>query len=271
MKNTQCTLIIATYNWPQALALCLKSVLGQTVLPGEIIIADDGSTPETKAVIDDYKELTNVPIKHLWHKDDGYRKTIILNEAIRVASFPYIIQTDGDMIIHKLFIQEHLEAARKGLYIRGSRAMINKSATEKLLQNNSIDVSFFSKGLINRMNSLHSSIVSAFYDAITRSGPKKGVLGCNFSYWKKDVVAVNGYNNGIIGWGHEDTELGARLINNGVSKKNLKYKAVCFHLFHAHFPRESEALHWQLVTKAFAEKIVECANGYSNAHPVDCW
>ena len=269
MGNLQCTLIIATYNWPEALVLCLKSVLVQTVLPLEIIIADDGSTFETKTVIDDYKKQSNIPIKHLWHKDEGFRKTIILNEAIRAAKNEYIIQIDGDIIIHRSFIQEHIESAHQGFYIRGSRTLINEKGTAILLQNNSIDISFYSAGLINRMNSFHNGFLSFLHKTITISSYKNGVIGCNFSYWKRDVVAINGYNNDIIGWGQEDSELGARLINNGIAKRNLKYKAICFHLFHTYFSRERDALNKQLLDKTIADKIIRCTNGYNNTHPVD--
>jgi len=265
----QCTLIIATYNWAEALTLCLKSVLMQTVLPSEIIIADDGSRFKTKTVIDAYRKLFTLPIKHLWQKDDGFRKTIILNEAIRAANSEYIIQIDGDIIIHPSFIQEHVESARPGFYIRGSRTLINKETTAILLQNNSIDISFFSAGLVNRMNSFHNGFLSVFHKTIVKSSNKNGVIGCNFSYWKKDVVAINGYNNDIIGWGQEDSELGARLINNGIAKRNLKYKAICFHLFHSYFSRERDALNKQLLDKTIDDKIIQCANGYNNIHPVD--
>ena len=119
------------------------------------------------------------------------------------------------------------------------------------------------------MNSLPSGLLSALHKAITKSGYTNGVIGCNFSYWKKDVVAVNGYNNDIIGWGHEDSELGARLINNGIAKRNLKYKAICFHLFHAHFSRERDALNKQMLDKTIADKIVQCVMGTVMSHPVD--
>jgi glycosyltransferase involved in cell wall biosynthesis len=268
MSNIPCTLIIATYNWPGALGLCLKSVSAQMVLPAEIIIADDGSTAETKKVIDAYRELSTIPVKHLWHKDEGFRKTIILNKAIRAANYGYIIQIDGDIILHRSFIKDHLEYARPGFYIRGSRTLVNKKTTEKLLQNNSIDINFFSAGLVNRLNSVHSSFSSALHKTIIKSNYKNGVIGCNFSYWKKDVVAVNGYNNDITGWGHEDSELGARLINNGIAKRNLKYQAICFHLFHDYFSREREAFNKQMLNKTIADKIVQCANGYSTSPPV---
>ncbi len=269
MDSISCTLIIATYNWPEALELCLKSVLAQTVLPAEIIIADDGSTNETNELINTYKKLSTVPIKHIWHKDEGFRKTIILNEAIRSASYQYIIQIDGDIIIHHSFIQAHISAAMPGFFIRGSRTLINKKTTRVLLQNDLIDINFFSTGLVNRMNGLHCGLLSLLHKAIAKSSYKNGVIGCNFSYWKKDVVAVNGYNNDITGWGQEDSELGARLMNTGIAKRNLKYKAICFHLFHAHFSRDRDALNMQMLDKTIKDKIVQCSNGYSNIYAVD--
>ena len=82
MPEPKCALIISTYNWPQALELCLKSVLSQVNLPDEVIIADDGSGEETKCLIDKLRSDFPIPVLHVWHKDQGFRKTIILNKAI---------------------------------------------------------------------------------------------------------------------------------------------------------------------------------------------
>src|ERR1700712_962551 len=108
MHYIKCSLVISTYNWPQALELCLKSVATQKHLPDEVIIADDGSGEETRLLIDKYKKDFPVPLLHLWHEDKGFRKTIILNKAINQSSFEYIIQVDGDVILEKHFISDHL-------------------------------------------------------------------------------------------------------------------------------------------------------------------
>ncbi|MCK6608837.1 MAG: glycosyltransferase, partial [Flavobacterium sp.] len=44
----KCSLVTPTYNWPEALELLLLSITKQTVLPNEVIIADDGSKEETR-------------------------------------------------------------------------------------------------------------------------------------------------------------------------------------------------------------------------------
>lgn len=267
----KCSLIFSTYNWPEALELCMKSIFAQTVLPTEIIIADDGSTEKTKQMIDSLRSQTTIPIKHIWHKDVGFTKTIILNEAIRISTTDYIIQTDGDIILHPKFIEEHLSVAAPKVFIRGSRALINKETTEKILKSKSIHVNFFTSGLQNRMNSLYSPVLSNILHKIKGLGSKYSLLGCNFSYWKKDFIEVNGYNNDILGWGHEDTELAARLIHNGVANRTLKYKSICFHLHHNLNSKDKEAANIETRAVTIQKKLTTCENGYTNKHEVTIW
>jgi glycosyltransferase involved in cell wall biosynthesis len=93
------SILLATYNWPQALKLCLESLATQTDRHFEIIIADDGSTESTKQVIEAFKASTSIPIEHLWQEDQGFRKTIILNRAIEAAHGDYLVFLDGDCIV----------------------------------------------------------------------------------------------------------------------------------------------------------------------------
>ena len=76
------SLIISTYNWPRALYLCLDSVMQQSVLPDEILIADDGSGMETRDVVRHFERISPVPVRHIWHEDRGFRVAAIRNKAI---------------------------------------------------------------------------------------------------------------------------------------------------------------------------------------------
>src|SRR5690606_26502649 len=98
------SLIISTYNWPEALNLCLKSVSNQVRLPDEIIIADDGSKTATRVIIDAFRDQLSIPVHHVWQEDMGFRKCMILNKAVQKASFPYIVQIDGDVILDPNFM-----------------------------------------------------------------------------------------------------------------------------------------------------------------------
>lgn len=268
MVKPSVSLLISTYNWPEALELCLLSVLKQTISPDEILIADDGSRNETKTYIQKFFKQTGIPIKHIWHEDNGFRKTIILNEAIRVSSGEYIIQTDGDMILHPLFIQDHLESIKLAHFIRGSRSLIDEKRTKELLTEKIYQINWKDSGLINKFNSIHSPFLNRLFSIYNNPYSIEGVKGCNFSFWKEDFIRVNGFNNEIVGWGREDSELAIRMINNGVLKRHLKFKAVCFHLYHTIFSRANEERNTQMLHAAIEKKIKWAENGYNTKYPV---
>ena len=113
------SLIISTYNWPRALYLCLDSVMQQTVMPTEILIADDGSGISTRDVVKHFENISPVPVHHIWHEDRGFRLAAIRNKAIAASSGEYVIQIDGDLILHRNYIQDHILSNRKGCFVTG--------------------------------------------------------------------------------------------------------------------------------------------------------
>ncbi|WP_316816900.1 glycosyltransferase family 2 protein [Pedobacter nyackensis] len=259
MQINSISLVISTYNWAEALRLSLKSVLSQTRMPNEILIADDGSGEATKTVIDFFKKNTQIPIKHFWQEDIGFRKTIIMNKAIAAAGGQYIIQIDGDIILHPKFIADHVSEALPGHYIKGSRAMLSPTRTHKILKFKNTDISPFSSGVGSKINATHfASLSHIFRGDKFRSN---NLRGCNFSFWKEDFIAVNGYNNDLEGWGHEDIELAARLTNLGIKQRQLKLRAVCFHLYHKINPRHNEDLNYQKYLKVIQDGVIQCKNG----------
>ncbi len=130
---SDCSLLVATYNWPQALGLCLQSIRKQSVLPNEVIIADDGSKDETRQLIDEIKKTFPVKILHIWQPDEGFQLAKIRNKAFAVASNSYIIQIDGDLILHPHFVKDHLSLAKKQHFITGSRAILKEETTKAFL------------------------------------------------------------------------------------------------------------------------------------------
>lgn len=260
MNCPSCSLVVSTYNWPAALRLCLNSLLAQDYLPDEIIIADDGSKSETRELIAAFQAQSPVPIKHVWHPDEGFRKTIILNAAIQQAEGDYIIQIDGDIIVHRAFVRDHLNAARRGQFIRGSRAMINSKTSARIQRSNEFRFNFLSHGIFHRFNALRLPLLSGLIKTDPLS--PADVKGCNMSFWKSDFVLVNGYNNNLTGWGHEDIELAARFINNGIRKRHLKLAAVCYHIHHAINSRAREKHNKTFYEEVLALGLKRCTNGY---------
>src|SRR5690554_678574 len=147
-------LLLSTYNWTDALSLVLESVLAQTKLPDEILIADDGSTSETKKIIDDFSLKIKIPVKHFWQEDKGFRKSKILNKAVAASNSDYIIQVDGDCILHKNFIEDHINNVEKNTYLYGSRVNILPEFVDTIFKEKIISFNFFSKEIKNKTRTL---------------------------------------------------------------------------------------------------------------------
>lgn len=223
------TLIITTYNKPVFLELVLKSVMRQRVLPCEVIVADDGSKEDTKALIERYQALFPVPLVHSWIPDEGFRLSMSRNVAIAKAKGDYIIIIDGDIVLGPSFVADHVWAREEGCFVNGNRARLTKAATQWHCKTLNPCITVFTPGLkrplvMVRMPWLHRLDKGAM-------GINK-IRGCNMAFWKKDLVAVNGFEERIEGWGCEDTELVDRLYNIGVRRKNIKGLAPCVHLYH---------------------------------------
>ncbi|RPH32359.1 MAG: glycosyltransferase [Bacteroidales bacterium] len=227
------SLIITTYNRKDALELVLLSVKMQSLMPFEVIVADDGSTSETAELIKHYQTQFPVKLLHCWQEDKGFRVSHIRNKAFAVASGEYIIMVDGDVILHRNFIRSHLEHLASNHFIQGSRVLLSPEATQKAIESKQIHFTPFSKGIKNRINAisnrLFSQLIQVFY-----KGEKthKGVRSCNLSCWKSDLIKVNGFSEEFIGWGREDSEFVVRLLNSGISRTNLKFGGVVYHLWH---------------------------------------
>ena len=255
------SLLISTYNWPEALDLTFRSLMVQSQLPMEVVIADDGSGPETKKVIDYYRTQLSIPVKHVWHEDIGFRRTIILNQAISQLSGDYIVQIDGDIIMHPRFIEDHLREAREGFFIKGTRGMLSKSKSAEILRKKNISVPLFSWGVKPWINMIRFKQASHLFYGDPEK--KDSMKGCNWAVWKKDFVAVNGYNNTMTEWGYEDSEMGARLVNFGIKRKQLKLTAVCYHIYHPFGYRARMDINRLIYEEAVKNKeVVACLDGY---------
>lgn len=254
------SVIVSTYNWPEALDLCLQSLMAQSVKPEEIIIADDGSTDSTKKVVDFYRKSYPKILLHIWHPDDGFKLAEIRNKAISVSSGEYIIQIDGDVIVHKDFIKDHKTFAEKNSFIKGRRVMIGKGKSEQLLKNKSISISFLSSDLKRREHGIRI----AFYNRIFNSKAEKsadGVLGSNMAFFRKDFVKVNGYDNHLKGWGAEDKEIAQRFVNLGLVKRKMKFAAIQYHIYHKESDKTNHDEQVRKIEDLKASKKTVCENG----------
>lgn len=224
------SLIISTYNSPQALLRTLESVAAQTEFPYEVIVADDGSTEETARVVADFAATASFPVRHVWHPDEGFRLAAIRNKAIAAAKGDYIVQIDGDIILHPRFIADHRAYAWPGRFACGSRVLLDQQITLEILAHGLQKITMFNHNIHNRKNAFRSPFLAAVFGALLSNRLK--YRGCNMAFWRDDLVKVNGYDESYTGWGCEDHDLVARLINAGVGFCPLRHVALCYHLWH---------------------------------------
>jgi len=259
--ETSVALCITTYNSPDYLDLVLKSVLVQSVLPQEVIVADDGSGENTRLLIERYKSLFPIPVFHCWHSDEGFRVAKIRNKAILTSQCDYLIFIDGDMVLHPHFIRDHVKNSKPQRFIQGSRVLVSKEISEQRLCSKDIHFHFFSKGIINRANTLSipwlSQIITQFYGIKNHAG----VRSCNLSFWKQDAMAINGFNEDFEGWGREDSEFVVRLLNSGAKRQNLKLGGVGFHIWHPDNSKQMLHKNQALLDEALVEEKKWCKNG----------
>ena len=223
------SLVITTYNWPKALEICLNSALNQTVPPKEVIIADDGSKQETVDLVKRFQQsYPQSNIIHSWQEDKGFRAGMSRNRAISKATGNYIIIIDGDLVLNRHFIEDHIKNRKKGCFIQGSRVITSPTSSKEIMEGKKIN--FFDKGIRNKMNMVRNGLLSKMATKIDRN--LRGIRSCNMSFFKEDLVKVNGFEEEIEGWGREDSELAVRLFNIGCKKKKLKFEALTCHLYH---------------------------------------
>jgi glycosyltransferase involved in cell wall biosynthesis len=252
------SLIISTYNRPDALALVLESVVKQKITVDEVLIADDGSSEETRKTILAYKD-TLPRLLHVWHEDKGFRLAAIRNKAINASTCSFISMIDGDMVLHQDFISDIKNHIRENYFLQGKRVLLSSETTLKMIRREIDFVHFLSDGIVNRFNTLSipllSKLVSRKYNSV------KSVKGCSMHFWKGDAERVNGFNEAFIGWGREDSEFLARLLNSGIQRKNIALGAVAYHLYHKEEPREMLKDNDQILAETIRLKKVWCSDG----------
>ncbi|MEL1255519.1 glycosyltransferase family 2 protein [Flavobacterium sp. DGU38] len=238
-KNIKASVIMSTYNAEEWLEKVIWGLSVQTETDFEIIIADDGSKPKTKELLDSLRTQISMPLIHVWQEDNGFQKSQILNKAIMASNSDYLIFTDGDCIPRKDFVATHLDYREKGYFLSGGYFMlpmdISKAITKNdILSQNCFDVKWLiqhglKKSFKNSKLSA-SGFLAKFLNAVT---PTKATWnGHNASGWKDDLVFINGFNQEMQ-YGGQDRELGERLFNKGLKSKQIRYSAIVVHLDHA--------------------------------------
>lgn len=239
-RVTLISVIVNTYNWPSALRLCLQSLAGQTERSFEIVVADDGSLPDTAEVIAAFARSVPIPVKHVWHEDIGFRRSVILNKAIVEARGPYLIFVDGDCIPQPDFVARHRALAEPNHLVTGSRILLGRKLSSELLAEGEWNYKAFRReALGHRLNGEISKIMPLFVRLTRwrrwsryRSFVWRRIKGCNLACWKSDALAVGGFEEALTGWGSEDIDFVFRLQDKGVIRRSGTWATEVLHLWH---------------------------------------
>lgn len=253
------SLIITTYNWREALEVSLLSTFRQTRLPFEIIVADDGSGPETRQLVERMSSAAPVPLVHSWQEDMGFRLARSRNRAIARAQGEYIVLVDGDIVLDQSFIEDHIAFCRPGYFIQGTRVLLSRKVSEQVLAQKKMISTFCQNGVENRKNCLRSRLLARLCSFTSRS--LTGIKTCNFAFYKKDAIAVNGFNEEFVGWGREDSEFTVRLLNTGIRRQNMKFYGLAYHLYHPMNDRTRLEQNDRILQQAIAQKLTWCEKG----------
>lgn len=232
-------LIITTYNSPKALNLVLCAIARQSKLPDVVTIADDGSGLETKQVIEAYQP--RLPMRHVWHPDDGFNKNVILNKAIATSNADFLIFIDGDCLACKGFIERHIALATPDTFSTGSVVRLSETTTQSMTEADIQSGQAFSPARLAEQGELNSiskklkagKLPKPFSGFLDRISPVKITWsGGNASTFRTQLLRVNGFDE-TMRYGGEDKELGSRLLNAGVQGRFLRYTAPLLHMYHA--------------------------------------
>jgi len=260
VRRVKVSLIITTYNNPLGLKKAAESACHQTRSPHEVIIADDGSDEETADAVKHFAGYAPFPVIHVRQDNRGFRAAMIRNRAISISSGDYIVLLDGDCVMSRNFVADHELLSEKRCFIQGKRILVNRSAVDAF--DHTVADSppaLIRMALLRRITNAHHLLRLARYPGF-KNRKLKGIKSCNMSFFKKDIVAVNGFNEDFEGWGNEDSELACRFFKYGLLKKEHPFMAVCFHLWH---PTNKVATHCNnlLLTAALASDKYFCENG----------
>ncbi len=235
-KDFTVGVVISTYNSPEWLEKVLWGYMHQTRPADEIVIADDGSRDDTRALIDSFKQ--HLPIVHVWQPDEGFQKSRILNKALVASTADYLIFTDQDCIPRKDFIATHIEYAQEGYLLSGGYFKLPMDISKKLTREDieserAFNLSWLRKqGLPLSFKCTKLSPLKWFTRLMNHITTAKATWnGCNASGWRTDLLKTNGFNEEMQ-YGGQDREFGLRLVNMGLRSKQIRYSAIALHLDH---------------------------------------
>jgi glycosyltransferase involved in cell wall biosynthesis len=254
------SVVLITFERPRALQLALRGLARQTEPAYEVIVTDDGSRDETRAVVE--REAVGFPSRlvFLTQPRRGPRMSQARNRGIAAARGEYVVFLDGDLVPERHLIADHRAFARRGSFAQGSRVLAGQAVTERLLATGELEVGPFEPGLSRRRHAVRAPFLWWLFSRRHRS--RRGLKSCNLAFFRDDLLRLNGFNESMTGWGLEDGELCARAYHLGLWRRDIRLGAAATHLWHGP-PAELSAdnPNWGIYRETLASGLVRCERG----------
>ena len=264
------SIIVTTFDRPDALGSVLRSLACQSDRRFEVLIADDGSGPATAALIEQWKPTLGVALSHVWQEQRGFRAAEIRNRAIRASRGNYCVFLDGDCLARPDFVAIHRRLAESGWFVTGNRALMTQALTKAALRQH-LEVEQWGtadwigqrfKGGLNRL----APVLRLPLGTLRKLRPRvwEGARSCNLAVWRSDLDCVDGFDASFSGWGKEDSDLLVRLLHAGVRRKDGSYATGVLHLWHPAADRAQLAENEQRLAHLIESRRVQAERGISS-------
>jgi len=263
------SVVITTYNREDALDAALSALSAQSDRGFEIVVADDGSGPQTRAVVERWHARVGVPISHVWQPNAGFRAAEIRNRAILACRGDYCIFLDGDCLARADFIACHRALAEPGWFVTGNRVLLSAGVTAAVLRDGLHPERWTAadwmmrrmRGDANRLAAVLPLPLGPLRKLAARSW--RGARSCNLAIWRCDLERVDGFDASFRGWGREDSDLLIRLLHCGVCRKDGRFATGVIHLWHPDANREDLKANDARMQSALDNKRTRAARGLS--------
>lgn len=272
------SVIVTTYNRPDALSAVIRALLAQSDTNFEVVIADDGSKETTRDAIRSFRNAERTDglkrLVHAWQPDDGFRASAARNLGVFASQGEYLVFLDGDCIPRPEFITRHRMLAERGFMVSGSRVLLSEDLTKCILtQPQEIAPHLRGMGywLLQRFMGKSNKIIPLFYFPDMpmrryRTVKWNRIKSCNLAMWRSDYIAVDGFDESFVGWGHEDADIVLRLARHGVRRKGGAFSTEVFHLWHRENTRATESENRKRVEERMRTGVTRATSGLTS-HP----
>ena len=261
------SVIVTTYNRPDALRAVFAGLFAQNDRAFEILVADDGSRDDTRELVETSVRTSPVPLTHVWQEDKGFRAGAARNRAAASALGEYLLFLDGDCVPRPDWIARHRALAQRRWMVAGNRILLSEAFTRLVLASGTpihqwTDAQWqaaAARGDINRTKPLRTYHLGPLRKLAARRWQR--VRTCNLGVWMDDFRAVNGFDEAFEGWGFEDSDLAVRLINHGTRRKEGAFATGVLHLWHRENDRRFEGANWERLRNRITSRAVLASTG----------